>query len=54
MNHKIAVDNYYANLIDMCINARKESLPKVNMKQKHKPYWCELVVPKRENALLYP
>ncbi len=37
----------------MCINAGKESLPKVKRKQKHKTYWCELIVPKREKGLFW-
>ena len=35
-----------------CIVAEKESFPKVKKKGKHKPYWFELVVPKREKALI--
>lgn len=51
--HNVAINTYCDAIIDSCIKAGKETLPKSKIKSFNKPFWNEFVKPHRECALLW-
>ncbi len=53
IEHAESLNQYCIDIIDCCVRAGEECFPKVSKKKKNKPYWSEIVNPKREAVLLW-